>query len=186
MAEKLSLFAIYLIFAYLGSSILSYLYRKTIFFNKWTMPKYHYLLLLDLELLSLMLKNHSTNEQGKIVGFEDMKGNLLPASKIPDLLHERNVNINLNLFMTHKNVNDGLKEMFSVSFVLFDQLSKINKLQDKNKYEALQTLINRLYLSVRSSLINFESNQQHFLVDFKQYNEPKTIKEMKVIKFLTI
>lgn len=186
MFGKLFLFTLYFFLAYFGSLILSNLYKKTMFFNKWTLPKYHYLLLLDLELLSLMLKNHSVNEQGRIVGFEDMKGNLLPSSRIPDLLHQRNVIIDLSLFMTHKDVNNGLKEMFSLSFVLFEKASKINKNQDKYSYDAIQDLINKLYLSIRSSIINFQSNQNHFLVDFKQYNEPRTIKEMKIIKFLTI
>lgn len=186
MFGKLFLFTMCLVLAYLGSSILSNLYKRTMFFKKWTLPKYHYLLLLDLELLSLMLKNHSVNEQGKIVGFEDMKGNLLPSSKIPDLLHQRNVIINLNFFMNHNDVNDNLKKMFSLSFALFEKASKINKNEDKNYYHAIQNLTNKLYLSIRGCLIDLQSNQNHFLVDFKHYNEPRTIKEMKIIKFLTI
>lgn len=184
MFAKLFLFTIYLFLAYLGISILNQLYRKTEFFNKWTIPKYHYLLLLDMELMALMIKNHIINHKDLVAGFEDLKGNVLSATKVKNLFHKNNLSLNLGFGMNLKHLPNDFICLTDAIIFLFESISNINKKHDL--YIKSYDDINKVYLTIRQLIIFYQSNQNKFWVDLKQYNGPKTLKETCVIKFLTI
>lgn len=182
-------FIVYFILAYLFITILVYFYRKSLFFRYWTLPKYNYLLLLDMDLLVLMLKNHVKNDQGNVIGFQDLQGNVLSATKVNDLFHQNNVSLNLGFFMKSKDIPNEFVYLTGVIHFLFDAISNLHKEDDL--YKKLYDDINKIYCVVRDLNIRyqthfFKTHQNKLLVDFKQYNEPKTLKQLHVIKFLTI
>lgn len=186
MALKILQIAGWLVAFYIISEIIGYYYRKSWFFNQYSLLKTHYLMLLDIDLFALMLKNHSVNEQGKVVGFEDMKGGLLPYNKVFDLFHVNNVRLNLGLYVNKNDIHKNVIKFLNVSIQLFEELSNTNKNTNREKYNEIVEFINQLYLDVRLSIINFQKIQNKILVNLKSFDEPKSLQETKVIQFIKI
>lgn len=186
MSSKIMQIAEFLIAFYFISKTIGYFYRKSWFFNKYSLLKSHYLMALDIELLILMLKNHSVNEHGKVVGFEDMKGNLLPYNRVFDLFHTNNLQLNLGLYVNKNDINEYVIDSIDLTMNLFMGMCNLNKKDDPKKYEKYLNTINSLYLSIRSIIVSFQANQNNMFLNLKDFNEPKSLSETKILKFITI
>jgi len=171
-------------FSYSAISIFTFFYRKSNIFKYWTLQKYNYLILLDMDLLVLMLKNNVKNDRGEVIGFQDMKGNILSSSRINDFLHENNVSLNLGFGMRSKDVPEEFIYLSGVISFLFKSISNLNK--EDSLYKKMHDDINKVYLVLRELIIAYQNHKNIKFVKFCRYNEPKTLKELHVIKFLTI